>query len=269
MNDITNISFSDFSQKNSHIFGIFSADVKVPDSYSCKKGAKQFSRLFYVVKGAIIFNKGTTNTIRASKNDIVYLPNDVEYESEWDNSEDGKYISINFILDEFYVKFPDSIYIVATDTHGTYLEMFQNAYSIWENGALGYKFDILSLIYKIFYHLFIDSKYDNLKENIINKGIIYLENHYIEDITVAKLAQMCNISECSFRRHFKKYKNMSPIAYRNYLRIKKAHELIKSGEYNVTEASIAVNIPDLCYFNRLFKRTYNISPGAIMRNHLE
>ena len=34
-----------------------------------------------------------------------------------------------------------------------------------------------------------------LKENVIYKGIIYLENHYIEEVTVEDLAEMCNISE--------------------------------------------------------------------------
>ena len=34
-----------------------------------------------------------------------------------------------------------------------------------------------------------------------------------------------------------------------------------SGEYNVSEVVAIVNIPDICYFNKLFKRTYNISPG--------
>ena len=96
--------------------------------------------------------------------------------------------------------------------------------------------------------------------------MLYLENHYLEDITTKKLADMCNTSESSFRRYFKKEKNMSPITYRNHLRIKKAYELIMSGEYNVSEVAAIVNIPDICYFNKLFKRTYNISPGSLLNN---
>ena len=75
---------------------------------------------------------------------------------------------------------------------------------------------------------------------------------------------MCNLSESSFRRHFKEYKKMSPITYRNYLRIKKAKELIESGEYNVTEAAMNVKLPDICYFHKLFKKFYNTTPGKFI-----
>ncbi|UKI38466.1 MAG: AraC family transcriptional regulator [Clostridiales bacterium] len=44
----------------------------------------------------------------------------------------------------------------------------------------------------------------------------------MQDISVGDLAKMCSTSEGNFRRLFKKYKNMSPITYRNYLRIKKS-----------------------------------------------
>ena len=57
---------------------------------------------------------------------------------------------------------------------------------------------------------------------------------------------------------------MSPVTYKNYLRIKKAKELIESGEYNVTEAAIAVNIPDICYFHKLFKKFYDAAPGKFL-----
>ena len=77
------------------------------------------------------------------------------------------------------------------------------------------------------------------KNNVIYKGILYLENHYLEDITVEQLADMCHTSEGNFRRLFKKYKNMPPISYRNYLRMKKALMLLNSKEYSIVEVVLA------------------------------
>lgn len=94
-------------------FGVFSDSVIPPSPYVCEKNDRMFSRFFYVLKGKIIFDKGTENELEVKSGEIVYLPNDVTYNSEWDLSEEGRYISLHFILDEFYVKLPDKICIVA------------------------------------------------------------------------------------------------------------------------------------------------------------
>jgi len=259
------VEFATINQVESKKFGVFSNVVKVPDYYVCKKGDKNFLRLFYIVEGSMVFNENTRDTVIAKAGDIVFLPCDVEYESRWGNEQNGRYISINFMSDIPYLSFPDSICIAASDKIGIFLEMFENAYSIWTKGAIGYKFETLAYIYKIIYHLFLDSTYKKLKlkENVIYKGIFYLENHYLEEVTVKELAEMCNISESSFRRYFKRYKNMSPVTYRNYLRMKKAREIIQSGEYTVSEVAGMVGIPDICYFQRLFKKIFGVSPGSI------
>ena len=263
-----NVEFTAINEKEFTKFGVFSSTVKVPDYYVCQKGDKAFLRLFYVVQGSIVFNENTEHSLTAKAGDIVFLPSDIEYVSRWDNRQDGKYISINFMSNIPYISFPETICIATSDKYGMYLEMFENVYSIWTKGAIGYKFETLASIYKIIYQLFLDSTYKKLKrkENVIYKGIIYLENHYIEDVTVGELAEMCNISESSFRRYFKRYKNMSPITYRNYLRMKKAKEIIQSGEYTLYEVAIEVGIPDICYFQRLFKNTFGVSPGSIKKD---
>ena len=255
-------------EKNTN-FGVYRGEVSVPDRYVCTKNAKMFTRFFYVVKGTIVFDKGTNHMVIAPKGSIVYLPYDITYISEWENDENGEYISINFMLQDFYVQLPNHICIAAIDKTGSYLELFINAYEAWEKGAIGYRLALLSDVYKLLYFLFRDSTYKNYKKqhSSIYKGIFYLENHYTEDFSVEFLADMCNISAGSFRRHFKSYRKMSPITYRNYLRIQKAKELIQSGEYNITEAANSVNIPDLCYFNKLFRKYYQISPSDFLREN--
>jgi YesN/AraC family two-component response regulator len=59
-------------------------------------------------------------------------------------------------------------------------------------------------------------------------------------------------------------KGMSPVGYRNKLRIQKSIELLKSGQYNVTEAGQAVGIDDVKYFSKLFRQTTGALPSKIM-----
>lgn len=243
-------------------FGVYSNVVIPPDSYVCKKNDRMFSRFFYIKKGMILFNRGTENEIRAGKGDIVFLPSDVTYRSAWDTSDKGEYITLHFNMKEGYVSLPNELCIIAKDNKGIYGEMFENLLEVWERGALGYELEILSGIYRVIHQIFCDMTYKKIKNknSIIYPGILYLENHYLEDVTVEQLAKMCNTSEGNFRRLFKKYKKMPPVSYRNYLRIKKAAILINSGECNVGEAARAVNISDICYFNKIFKKIYGKTP---------
>ena len=256
------IQIPEFDEKDSKIFGVFSDKVIPPSGYTCIKNDKMFSRFFYVVHGEIVFNKGTNEIVSAPAGSIVYLPNDITYQSEWVGNEIGEFISVNFILDEFYVRLPNKICIAAMDKNGLYLEMFSRAYNIWLGGRPGYKLETLAEIYKILYTLFTDSTYRQIKtkHHTIYKGILYLENHYLEEVDVATLANMCSTSESNFRRLFKEYKKMSPVTYRNYLRIKKSTELLRTGEYSIAEAATAVNIPDVCRFYKLFKQFFNTTP---------
>ena len=144
--------------------------------------------------------------------------------------------------------------------------MFKNAYNIWLRGSIGYKLEVLSELYKILYSLENDilRRYTKQKHQMIYKGIIFLENNYLQEVSVGDLAKMCSTSEGNFRRLFKKYKNMSPVTYRNYLRIKKACDLLGSGEYSIAEAAEAVNIPDVCYFYKLFSKFMNVTPKSFV-----
>lgn len=131
--------------------------------------AKSFFLVFFVVKGEIIFDKNTANEISAPSGTIVYLPENVTYTSLWAN-EKGEYISINFSLNEFYVKLPDSICIATFDKDKNYYEMFYNALTIWESGKSGYKLEFLSELYRLLYNLFAETTYKNIKKS---HGTIY------------------------------------------------------------------------------------------------
>lgn len=257
---------SDITNEVYKKFGVYSGIVNPPYHHVCKNGEKMFSRFFYVTSGIFVFNQGTDDSVSATAGDIVYLPSNVSYVSDWVGSARGSYITLHFVLDEFYVKFPSYICIAKHDKDGLFLKAFDRMLTIWQQGKPGYELETLAQFYNFIYILYLDYMSVQLKEkhSKIYKGILYLENNYTDDVSISELAEMCYLSESTFRRLFFDYKKMPPITYRNYLRMKKAYTLIKTGEYTVTEAASAVNIPDLCYFNRLFKKYFGISPSKIM-----
>lgn len=259
-------NYASYDEDASMTFGVYSHTVTPPDPFTCVKNQRMYARLFCVVSGEIIFNKNTDKELTAPSGSIVFLPEDITYKSQWATKEEGCYITFIFFPNAFYITLPDQICIAAVDTDGSFLQMFSKALDIWNTGALGYKLEVLSELYKILHKIYLDSSYKQIKSKntSIYKGILYIENHYLEEFDISQIARMCHLSESSFRRHFKEYKKMAPITYRNYLRIKKAKELIKSGECSITEAAMTVNLPDICYFHKLFKKFYNTTPGKFI-----
>ncbi len=266
MNKLFKIEFSDLPENKQNTHVVFAGQVAVPDYYVCRENERMYSRFFYVLQGEIVFNKGTDHMVSATAGSVVYLPNNITYHSQWLPPQQGKYIAFNFILDELNFRLPNCICIAAKDKNGVLLEMFQRAYEIWKAGAPGCRLELLSELYKIIHNIFLNSVRRELKSKhqTIYRGILHIENHYLEEIDVNELANICNVSPSSFRRLFKEYKKMSPITYKNYLRIKRARELLMTREYNVTEAAEAVNLPDLCYFCRLFKRFLGCTPKELL-----
>ena len=238
-------------------------------SYVCSKGMRVYSRFFLVLNGEtnFVFNTpdGKEKTLNAISGDVVYLPSDIEYKSSWKDADNIDYISINFDIENQShepVLLNSGITIVAHDKYGIFKNSFEKLYDVFTAGALGYRLKCRSQFFDILGQIAMEdmkSEYKNTDSSIY-KSIIYIENNYMEEISVTELAKMSNMCETSFRMKFNKLKGMPPIEYKNYLRIQKAAELLLNQEYTVTEAAEAVNIPDICYFSKLFKRYYKISP---------
>ena len=245
-------------------------------TFVCKKGTRLYSRLFLVLNGETEFvffdNSGNCKTVKAKAKDIVYLPDDAAYTSSWQNKDEIDYISIEFKLEDNEknpILLNDEITVIATDKYNMFVSLFEDFYSLYTLGALGYKLKTRSIFFEILTNIAFENTRNDIKniDRTMLKGILYLENNYMEEISVKELAKMSNMCETGFRAKFHKIKGMSPIEYKNYLRIKRASELLKNEDYTVSLSAETVNIPDICYFSKLFKRHMGVSPREYKSSH--
>ena len=104
--------------------------------------------------------------------------------------------------------------------------------------------------------------YSNDSANILllREAAQYLEEHYAEDFKMSFLAEKFNMSESHFRKLFKGFTGLSPVEYRNGLRIEHAKELLSRNTVSVSEVARAVGIEDQFYFSRIFKEAEGVSP---------
>ena len=83
---------------------------------------------------------------------------------------------------------------------------------------------------------------------------------FAENQPITYYAALCDMSEVNFRRLFKEYMGMSPIEYRNGLRLENARNMLQSAEFNVSEAARSSGFSNLSFFIRLYKKRFGHTP---------
>lgn len=94
----------------------------------------------------------------------------------------------------------------------------------------------------------------------LENAIEYVEQNYSSNFKIADLANECHMSETHFRRVFQEKMNMTPIEYVNFVRIKKACELIDKTDISMEDVAQRVGFITPSTFNRNFRRIIGTSP---------
>ena len=94
----------------------------------------------------------------------------------------------------------------------------------------------------------------------IQVAVAYINENYMDEITVKSLAHLANMSESNFYAAFKKQMGISPIAYLNNYKLSVAAGMLTNTSDTVSEISYSVGISNPLYFSKLFKKTYGVAP---------
>ena len=247
-------------------------------SYTCSLNSNLSSRFFLITRGKLTFHfndkNGVKKKIIAQENDIVYIPYNAEYYSVWNNIDIAKYNSIEFYLydeNSNLLCLYNNIKIILNDSNIIYKTLFDEITHFYMDVESGNLLKCISIFYDLLRQISIfklENEYAKQYNSIYN-AIMYIENNYIEDFPVSFLAKMCNMCETTLRKSFKEKIGMSPVEYRNYLRLKKASKLLQNDMLSITYISESVGINDIHYFCRKFKKQYGVSPLQYKKNLIQ
>lgn len=227
-------------------------------------------RFVYITRGEATFYLDQ-GTLSATARDMIYLPRNTAYLSRWHS--DSDFVVVDLILRDGNgqdIRFGERPCVLFHDTHRVYNSLLSELGAKADADGPFDWIERLSLCFKLLCNMARDTNRRELDENFrrIKEGVDYLEGNLDINVSVGELASMCCVSESVFRRLFFACKGMSPVDYRNRLRVKKASELLQSGKYTITEAAEQVGINDLKYFGKLFKRYAGVTPRTIKNNKL-
>ena len=96
----------------------------------------------------------------------------------------------------------------------------------------------------------------------MDDAVLYINEHYSEDLTVASMANRLFMSYSYFSRNFKRVTGRCFKDFLNVTRINNAEMKLRSTSKSVTQIAMECGYNNIAYFSAMYKRLKGISPTA-------
>lgn len=107
----------------------------------------------------------------------------------------------------------------------------------------------------------LDHRQKTVAESEIQRSILYIQNHFTEDITLTQAAQLSSYSTNYFNQ---KLKDMTGHTFKQYvieLRLRFAQNLLKNTNMSISQIAYRCGFKDMSNFMAAFKAKYNVTPA--------
>lgn len=144
--------------------------------------------------------------------------------------------------------------------------VFQELLRAWAGKQPGYLIRCRSRIMDILHLLIVDSQEHKTSHLRMVEMLVGLMEASEETFySIEELSREIGISPSYLCLIFKKTTGITAIQYQNRIKIGKAIDLLRSGEYNITEVAERLGFKDIYYFSRLFKKITGTPPSSVMK----
>lgn len=204
----------------------------------------------HTIKGKIAYAFSQTNQVYViNEGETFFIPAGVKHTTQY--LEENNIVGL-LQFDVVKGALPSSLHNAPVFNNESFSSVFRN---IWEP-HLNNPTYTLTLVSQLLW--LANSSTNKISNKFIKllPVIAEIEQRYYDNYKIDHYAKMCNMSESGFRRLFHEYTQLSPIEYRNIIRLKKAKQFIQCGEYTVEEAANEVGISNLSFFYRLYKKYF-------------
>lgn len=143
---------------------------------------------------------------------------------------------------------------------------------------LGYSFmlkakvmELIALLYREMDEAFIEESIELTqagsrdKKKIVQQLIDYMNQSYMEDISLEEMSKTMYLSPVYISKIFKEETGTSPINYLIQIRLQKAKDILEQEVIPIQEVASRVGYTDAYYFSKLFKKYYGMSPSHYIK----
>jgi len=137
----------------------------------------------------------------------------------------------------------------------------------WELAFKGLVFEILSVLFSAHITKTTQTTAERKETGRIKKAIIYINDHFKENIRLDDISAFSGYSSAHMCRMFKETCGVAPIDYLNCVRCENAAKLLFQTRLSVTEISLSTGFSDSNYFARVFKKIKGKSPSEYRKQY--
>lgn len=221
-----------------------------------------WSALYYQVEGEMEFQCDFyTVTIKAG--DFFYIPEKYRY-IHVSTSGPVKFYIISFSFKKTQGNYFDSKYDLtkinafpSEEIKEKFDDIF-NDFIIDDCSKLNAVAKFYVLFSKVLPHLS-DSK-PFMLHPALHKAIEYINQNLTTNFTIKDLANHCFVSESRLFHLFNEQLKISPVNYRNHMRVKASFVLLTTTNLSVNEIAEKLNFGSATHYRKAFKKTTNSTP---------
>ena len=118
------------------------------------------------------------------------------------------------------------------------------------------------------------NRYNNIADLYSEKSslddvLIYIDTHYLEQITLDEIATACHISKYYLSHMFSDIKKQTVMQYIIAKRLENAKMLLNTTNMTVESIAFASGFNNTSYFSRAFKEQYGVSPLSYRKKNFD
>ena len=244
----------------------------IPRGGGCDRSqGRQMYGLILCCHGSANFHMTTGEVFTLQSGSLAWISDTAAY--RLDAEEDFVHYTVNFTVyeneDPLWAKLGKTpMTLLCPQELSSYEPVFADLCRIWKEKRFGFPMDASARLYSLL-RSFVEEAFvlpvDPHAYRTVLPAKEYLETHLREAVTLSELADLCGLSVTHFRRLFFKVFHMTPMEYRDRIRLLHAKDYRLGNVCSLREVAARCGFEDGNYFSRFFKKHTGVSPSAFRR----
>lgn len=228
--------------------------------------------MVYCVEGEAEYRFNSGERLTVGEGDTLFLSPNTAYSIF--TRKEFRHYTVNFRIHKKSSRLDiiDKPYCVLKSVNSEQLERQFNKLTVaWMQKSVGYEMMSVSYLYSLAYLFYFNYRNLTVSTSYFTRLVPakeHIDQRFASRITLEQLARLCDMSVTNFRREWLKAYGITPMRYRDEIRLSYAKQYLVSGYYSVAEVAERCGFDDAGYFIRFFEKHVGVSPGAFKRQAL-
>lgn len=185
-----------------------------------------------------------------------------------------RHYTVNFLIHREHSRpsILDKPYCLLKNTNAEqFLIRLNKLNNAWKQKSMGYEMLSISHLYALLSLFYFEYKNKQIPSDAmlrLQPAKEYIEQNFNLPITLEDLAKHCNMSITNFRREWQRLHFMTPMQYRDEIKLSHAKEYLISGLYSVDEVAEKCGFESTGYFIVFFKKHVGITPNRFKKRSI-